>query len=142
MSAIYSSKVKTSGGRNGHVESEDGLLNLSLSLPKSLGGTGKATNPEQLFAAGYASCFENAVLHIASQEKIKIESSRVEAEVSLFAGEGGVFKLALKLDLSIEGPDHELSKSLIEKAHAVCPYSNATRGNIDISISHNGDQVV
>ncbi|SMF60142.1 organic hydroperoxide resistance protein [Pseudobacteriovorax antillogorgiicola] len=142
MKAVYSSKVFTTGGRNGKVESEDGLLKVDLSLPKSLGGSGKATNPEQLFAAGYAACFENAVLHVAAGEKVKIAESKVEAEVALYTLDDGRFNVGITLNLFLEGIEAAQAKDLIEKAHVVCPYSNATRGNIGISILHKGEKIV
>ena len=141
MKTLYQTKVLASGGRNGQVKSEDGLLDISLSLPTGLGGTGKASNPEQLFAAGYAACFENAVLHVATQKKLKLTGSQCEAQVSLAAANDGRFHLDVTLDLALDGIDAEQAHELIKLAHEVCPYSNATRGNLDVKLLHKGESV-
>ncbi len=142
MKVLYSTKVTASGGRNGQVKSDDGVLDLPLSTPKTLGGSRTASNPEQLFAAGYGACFENAVLHIAQLKKLKLESTSITAKVDLLAFDDGHFNVAVALDLDIQGVDGATAHELIHAAHRVCPYSNATRGNIDLSISHRGERVV
>ncbi len=118
MAVLYTAKVHTEGGRNGTARSSDGLLDLKLSLPKGLGGAENASNPEQLFAAGFGACFENAVLYIAKQEKLGVTKTSVDATVELRSTE------ASQAD----------AEALVAKAHAVCPYSNATRGNIDVKL--------
>lgn len=136
MSTIYSTKVTAVSGRAGSVKSEDGLLDLQLALPNALGGKGGATNPEQLFAAGYSACFENAVIHSARSQKIHLKDDAiiVVAEVGIGPnGEGG-FVLSVALDVTITGLDQAKAEDLVKSAHAVCPYSNAVKGNIDVSI--------
>jgi len=134
MKNLYTTKVTAQGGREGKVLSEDGILELSLALPKELGGKGGATNPEQLFAAGYAACFENAIRHVARSQKISLIETMVTGEVTIGAKEDGSFGLAAKLIVSIPELEKEVLKKLVETAHLVCPYSNAIRGNINVEI--------
>ncbi|MGB7995197.1 MAG: organic hydroperoxide resistance protein [Photobacterium halotolerans] len=137
MKTIYTTSAKASAGRNGQVKSDDGLLDVSLSYPKALGGSGEATNPEQLFAAGYSACFSNAVLHIAGLKKLGLREAPTEAKVRLLAKESGAFALAV--DLSVElAMDDQAAIELVKSAHLVCPYSNAVRGNVEVSLSVNG----
>ncbi|KMJ59950.1 organic hydroperoxide resistance protein [Bacillus sp. LL01] len=135
MDALYTAKVTASGGRAGKINSEDGTLDIALAMPKSLGGTGKeeATNPEQLFAAGYAACFDSALNLVARQAKQRIESEII-AEVSIGKDTDGGFKLAVVLNVEIGGVTEEEANTLVEQAHQVCPYSKATRGNIDVEL--------
>jgi len=137
MSALYSTKVTAVGGRAGTVRSEDGLLDLPLALPKALGGKGGATNPEQLFAAGYAACFENAVIHVTrtASEKVKDDDIVVVADVGMQPNGAGGFALTVALGVTITGLDQAAAEEIVEKAHAVCPYSNAVKGNIDVAIT-------
>lgn len=137
MSALYSTKVTAVGGRAGTVKSDDGLLDLPLALPKALGGKGGATNPEQLFAAGYAACFENAVIHVTrtASEKVKDDDIVVVADVGMQPNGAGGFALTVALDVTITGLDQAAAEEIVEKAHAVCPYSNAVKGNIDVAIT-------
>lgn len=137
MSVLYSTKVTAVGGRAGTVRSEDGLLDLSLAVPKALGGTGGATNPEQLFAAGYAACFGNAVIHVtrAASNKVRDEDIVVVADVGMQPNGAGGFALTVALDVTITGLDQAAAEEIVEKAHAVCPYSNAVKGNIDVAIA-------
>lgn len=135
MSILYATQARAVGGRAGHVESQDGLLSLDLALPKELGGKGGGTNPEQLFAAGYAACFENAVRYIAGQQKIPLKGAAVTATVELHPREGGGFQLGVALDAETQGLDQAAAEALVADAHQVCPYSNAIRGNIDVAIS-------
>lgn len=137
MSQLYSTRVKAVGGRAGTVKSEDGILDLQLAMPTSLGGKGGATNPEQLFAAGYAACFENAVIHVSRRQDQKIGDNDIEvvAEVGLSAAEGGAFKLDVTLDVVMAGVDQAKAEEIVAAAHAVCPYSNAVRGNIDVKLN-------
>lgn len=135
MSALYSTQAKAVGGRAGHVETPDGLLSVDLALPKEMGGRGGATNPEQLFAAGYAACFENAVRFIAGQQKIPLKGAAVTAHVSLHPRAEGGFQLGVSLEAETQGLDQTAAEALVAAAHQVCPYSNATRGNIDVGIT-------
>lgn len=136
MSTIYQTRVAVVGGRNGTVRSEDGILDLSLAMPKELGGKGGATNPEQLFAAGYAACFESAIMHVARGWGVKIKDDQIEvvATVGLVPNDTA-FRLTVALDVAYSGVDRGTAEKLTETAHQVCPYSNATRGNIDVAIS-------
>jgi Ohr subfamily peroxiredoxin len=136
MSALYSTTVTAIGGRNGTVRSTDGLLDLQLAMPKSLGGKGDATNPEQLFAAGYAACFGNAVIHITRNREQKIKDSEVEvtATVGMQPNGSGGFALTVALDVTLVGVDQSTAEAIVADAHKVCPYSNATRGNIDVAL--------
>ncbi|WP_404477263.1 organic hydroperoxide resistance protein [Novosphingobium sp. BL-52-GroH] len=137
MSNLYSTKVTAVGGRNGTVKSEDGILDLSLALPKELGGKGGATNPEQLFAAGYAACFENAVIHVTRgrSDKVRDDDIEVVGEVGMAANGDGGFKLAVTLDIAITGLDQATAEEIVQAAHAVCPYSNAVRGNVEVALN-------
>jgi lipoyl-dependent peroxiredoxin len=136
MEALYTAKATATGGRAGKVISSDGVLDVGLAMPKSLGGSGAegATNPEQLFAAGYAACFDSALNLVARQEKKKIES-KVAAEVSLGKDTDGGFKLGVVLTVAVSGVEFDEAKQLVDKAHGVCPYSKATSGNIDVELN-------
>lgn len=135
MKAIYQTSATVTGGRNGHVKSNDGILDLEVRIPKEMGGAGGHTNPEQLFAAGYAACFDSALNLIIRQEKIQPESpSEVTATVGIGQNETGGYQLSVKLVARIPGLEKEKVHELLEKAHKVCPYSNATRGNIDVQL--------
>ncbi|MDR6999717.1 organic hydroperoxide resistance protein [Neobacillus niacini] len=138
MELLYTASATAEGGRAGKVTSSDGTLNLALSMPKSLGGQGKenATNPEQLFAAGYAACFDSALNLVARQARKRIESM-VKAEVSLGRDQDGGFKLAAVLNVSIKGVSLAEAEELVHKAHSVCPYSKATNGNMDVKLITN-----
>jgi Ohr subfamily peroxiredoxin len=137
MSALYSTRVTAVGGRNGTVRSDDGLVDLQLALPPGLGGKGGATNPEQLFAAGYAACFGNAVIHVTRNREAKIRDNDVEviATVGITPNGSGGFGLTVALDVTLAGVDQAKAEEFVAEAHKVCPYSNATRGNIDVSLS-------
>jgi Ohr subfamily peroxiredoxin len=135
MAVIYTTKVRAEGGRRGHISSSDGLLNLNLAMPKSLGGSEDATNPEQLFAGGYGACFENAVLYIARQRGQTLTGTTVDATVHLHSTPEGPFKLEVVLAVELGGLSQAEAEELVAAAHAVCPYSNATRGNIDVTLS-------
>lgn len=137
MSTLYSTKVTAAGGRAGTIKSDDGLLDLALALPKALGGKGDATNPEQLFAGGYAACFENAVIHVSrsTADKVKDDDIVVAATVGMEPNGQGGFVLAVALDVTITGVDQETAEEIVAKAHAACPYSNAIKGNIDVAIT-------
>ncbi|MCH0540669.1 organic hydroperoxide resistance protein [Streptomyces sp. MUM 203J] len=135
MNALYTA-VATANGREGRAVSSDGQIDLPLGLPKALGGSGQGTNPEQLFAAGYAACFASAMNSIARQDKIDVKDVSITAEVGIGKDETeGGFGLAVVLRAEL--PDHlqgEPGRELLEKTHAYCPYSKATRGNIDVRI--------
>jgi lipoyl-dependent peroxiredoxin len=135
MNPLYTTRVAATGGRNGSVRSEDGLLELSLAMPRSLGGKGGATNPEQMFAGGYAACFENALLRVSRQAGQRIGDNDVEvvAEVSLNRNAADAFVLSVALIITMAGVDQEKAESLVQAADAICPYSNAIRGNIDVA---------
>lgn len=137
MSTLYTTKVTAIGGRSGSVKSEDGILSLDLALPAGLGGKGGATNPEQLFAAGYAACFENAVLHVARNQKVALKDQDVVvlATVGIGANASGGFELSVALDTTITGLDQQAAETIVQAAHSVCPYSNAVKGNIDVKIT-------
>ena len=136
MNVLYTAVAHASGdGRNGHARSEDGILDLDLRIPKEMGGPGGATNPEQLFAAGYAACFHSALKFSAMAEKVDVGESEVSATVAIGMLESGGFGLAVELDVYLPTLDRPAAEALLEKAHATCPYSNATRGNIDVKLS-------
>lgn len=135
MSQPYATRVHAHGGRSGAIRSDDGILDLPLALPKELGGKGGATNPEQLFAAGYAACFENAVIHVTrgKADKVTDDDIEVSCEVGLLPNGQGGFTLTVALDVEIAGVDQAKAEEIVAAAHAVCPYSNAIRGNVDVS---------
>lgn len=137
MGTLYSTKVTAIGGRSGTVRSEDGLLDFPLALPVSMGGKGGATNPEQLFAAGYAACFENAVIHVTRNKATRVKDADivVVADVGLQPNGSGGFVLSVALDVAITGLDQATAEEIVQAAHATCPYSNAVRGNIDVVIT-------
>lgn len=132
---MYSTKVKASGGRNGQVKSEDGVIDLTVKIPKEMGGSGGPhTNPEQLFAAGYAACFDSALQLMILKEGLKRKESSVVATVDLNRN-GLDFDLSVKLSVEIKDVDFETARLLVAKAHATCPYSKATKGNIPVEIT-------
>ena len=135
MQILYTAEATATGeGRDGHVTTSDGLLDLQLAIPKEMGGAGGAPNPELLFAAGYAACFHSALRLVARRAKVDVEGSTVEARVGIGRTEGGRFGLAVGLAITLPGVDPAAAKELTEQAHQVCPYSNATRGNIDVTL--------
>ena len=135
MKTLYQTTVKVVGGRDGHIKSEDGILDIEVRIPKEMGGVSGYTNPEQLFAGGYAACFDSALNVVMRNEKIKPEApSEITATVSLGSNNNGGYQLAVRLVIHIPGVDLATAKQLTEKAHQVCPYSNATRGNIDVDL--------
>ena len=136
MNVLYTAVAHASGdGRNGHARSEDGILDLDLRIPKEMGGPGGATNPEQLFAAGYAACFHSALKLVAGQAGADTTGSEVSASVGIGMLDSGGFGLAVELDVSLPALDHDAALALVERAHEVCPYSNATRGNVEVTLS-------
>ncbi|MET9231385.1 organic hydroperoxide resistance protein [Lentzea sp. NPDC003310] len=137
MEALYTAEATAYGeGRNGEVRSSDGVIDEVLSVPKEMGGPGgDATNPEQLFAAGYSACFNSAIAAVARAGKIQIASSEVTAKVGIGSNGAGGFQLAVELAVTIPGLDQAVAEKLVEQAHQVCPYSNATRGNIEVALT-------
>ncbi len=136
MEAIYTAIAHASGGgRDGHVRSEDDRLDFDTRPPKEMGGSGEGTNPEQLFAAGYSACFLGAV-HAAGRElKLDTTDAAVSGSVSIGDNGAGGFGLAVELDIYIPNVTPDEARQLAEKAHTICPYSNATRGNIEVTLS-------
>ena len=140
---LYTARAHVTGGRqDGHGRSADGELDVRLRVPKEMGGTGGGTNPEELFAVGYAACFESALGTVARRRHLDPGQLAIDSAVSLLpAGDGG-FKLAVTLDVSLPlAGDRETAAQLVRDAHQVCPYSNATRGNIDVDLLLGGEPV-
>jgi Ohr subfamily peroxiredoxin len=137
MKILYTATATAKGGREGTVKSDDGVLDLVLAMPRELGGSGRrATNPEQLFAAGYAACFENALLRVARERKVKISDPIVTAAVGIGRNDSGRFGLGVSLRVAIPDLDRSTAESLVKEAHEeVCPYSHATRGNIGVDVA-------
>ncbi|HEY0738576.1 MAG TPA: organic hydroperoxide resistance protein [Herpetosiphonaceae bacterium] len=132
---IYSTSATVSGGRTGTVTSEDGHLSLQLSIPQEMGGPGgEGTNPEQLFAAGYAACFQSALGLVGRRRGVDTSSSTITGTVGLHPNGQGGFKLGVKLAVSLPGIEREVAEQLLAQAHEVCPYSNAVRGNVDVDL--------
>ncbi|MFC7441759.1 organic hydroperoxide resistance protein [Laceyella putida] len=135
MKPLYTATVTAKGGRNGTVTSSDGVLQLDVRMPKELGGQGgNATNPEQLFAAGYAACFDSALNLVARTKRVKVQETEVIAHVSIGKAEDGGFELAATLDVKVLGVEPEVAQELVQAAHQVCPYSRATKGNMNVTL--------
>lgn len=137
MSVLYTATVTATGGRSGKVVSSDNVLNLDVKMPKALGGAGgEGTNPEQLFAAGYASCFDQALqLAIRTKGAQGVSGTQVTAHVSLLRDEAdNGYKLGVTLDVKVDGVDPQTAKQLIDAAHDICPYSKGTRGNVTVDL--------
>jgi osmotically inducible protein OsmC len=134
--ALYTATATVKGGREGHALSSDGVLDLNLKVPKELGGPGGAgSNPEQLFAAGYAACFEGAVRYVANERKIAITDMSVTAHVGIGPHEPKGFGIQVKLEINMPGIERAVVQDLVDTAHRdICPYSHATRGNVDVEI--------
>ncbi|MCK7543927.1 organic hydroperoxide resistance protein [Marinobacter bryozoorum] len=133
---LYTASAEATGGRDGRAISSDGVLDVALTTPRELGGAGgEGTNPEQLFAAGYSACFIGAMKVVAGKAKLPMpEAASVEGLVGIGATNGG-FGIQVELRISLPGMDEDQANQLIEQAHQVCPYSNATRGNIDVTLT-------
>jgi osmotically inducible protein OsmC len=139
---IYTAEANVTGGRaDGHGRTTDGALDVQLRLPEEMGGHGGGTNPEQLFAVGYAACFEGALGAVARREKAEVGDVSIDSHVSLLPTDERTFKLAVELDVTLPQVDDALAAKLVEAAHQVCPYSNATRGNIEVKLTANGQAV-
>ncbi len=135
MNIIYTTTATATGdGRNGHTATEDGMVAHDMRTPKELGGAGGAANPEQLFAAGYAACFHSAMKLVAKPMDVDATDSAVSVTVGLGMHEGGAFNLALEIDVHVPNATNEQAQALVERAHEVCPYSNATRGNVEVKL--------
>lgn len=132
---LYTAKARTTGGRDGRAVSDDGLLDVKLAPPKELGGMGGATNPEQLFAAGYSACFMGALKHVAGMKKVAVPAdASIEASVDIGPISQG-FGIAVQMTINLPGLDRAVGQDLLDAAHQVCPYSNATRGNIVVELT-------
>ena len=141
MKTIYTAEALATGeGRNGHARTSDGRLDLDLAIPEAMGGNGNGTNPEQLFAAGYAACFHSALQMVARQDKADVTDSAVGARVDIGPNDNGGFQLAVTLEVTLPNLSRENAQALADKAHQVCPYSNATRGNIDVTVTVTEDE--
>jgi len=131
--AVYTAKAKATGGRDGRATSSDEILDVKLAVPKEMGGAGGGTNPEQLFAAGYSACFLGAMKFVANRDKFNIsKDAYIEGEVGIGPIPTG-FGIEVTLNIHLEGMDQAEAQKLVDAAHIVCPYSNATRGNIDVT---------
>ncbi|MET0327016.1 MAG: organic hydroperoxide resistance protein [Ilumatobacteraceae bacterium] len=136
MKTLYTATATATGdGRNGHVASDDGILDTDVRIPKAMGGAGGATNPEQLFAAGYAACFHSALKVVAQRDGLDVTGTEVSASVGIGANDDGGFGLEVQLDVHAPALDRATAEATVAKAHEVCPYSNATRGNIDVVLT-------
>jgi lipoyl-dependent peroxiredoxin len=132
---LYTARATAEGGRQGHTATDDGKLDVTLAPPKEMGGSGDGTNPEQLFAAGYASCFHSAMKTVARATKQDTTDSTVAAAVGIGPINGGAgYGLEVELIVTLPNLDREAAEQLVAKAHEVCPYSNATRGNIKVDL--------
>lgn len=139
MKALYTATATASGGRNGHVETDDGLVALDLAIPKPMGGPGGGSNPEQLFAAGYAACFHSALQFVAGQSKADVSGSNVTGRVSIGERDNGPgFGLAVHHEVMLPTLSQSDAEKLVAQAHEVCPYSNATRGNVTVDFTVTG----
>ncbi|OTH00166.1 organic hydroperoxide resistance protein [Acinetobacter sp. ANC 4973] len=133
--AVYTAKAKATGGRDGRATSSDEILDVKLAVPKEMGGAGGGTNPEQLFAAGYSACFLGAMKFVAGRDKLNIsKDAYIEGEVGIGPIPTG-FGIEVKLNIHLEGMDQAEAQKLVDAAHIVCPYSNATRGNINVTLN-------
>jgi Ohr subfamily peroxiredoxin len=140
---LYTAEATVEGGREGHARTSDGRLDLDLSIPEDMGGAGgTGTNPEQLFAAGYAACFQSALLGVARGHKLDASDLQIIAQVGIGPTGHGGFGLRVSLDLHAPHVSYEDASGLMARAHERCPYSNATRGNIDVLLSVDGKPLV
>jgi lipoyl-dependent peroxiredoxin len=139
MKVLYTAEATVTGGRDeGHGRTSDGALDVQLRSPVELGGEGGGTNPEQLFAVGYAACFEGAIKAVARRRKLDAGAVSIDSRVDFGPAEDRSFMIAVRLDVSLPGFEDEQAADIVRAAHNVCPYSNATRGNIDVALSANG----
>ena len=141
--SLYAAKAHVTGGReHGHGVTTDGALDVQLRTPTEMGGEGGGTNPEQLFAVGYAACFEGALGVVGRRERVDLGTVAIDSQVDLVTTESRGFNVAVALDVSLPGvEDPEMAVSIVAAAHQVCPYSNATRGNVEVTLRANGQPV-
>jgi Ohr subfamily peroxiredoxin len=137
MSVVYTASATATGdGRGGHTRSSDGVIDLDLAVPKEMGGPGgHLSNPEQLFAAGYAACFHSALKLVAGKQKITLTDTAITADVGIGPNGAGSYGLTIAIEAELPGLDETTAHALLEAAHQVCPYSNATRGNVDVTFT-------
>lgn len=138
---LYTAEAQVTGGREGRGESSDGALAVDLRMPSEMGGDGGGTNPEQLFAVGYAACFESALGSVARRKKVDTGDVTIDSKVDLETGEDRSFGIGVSLDVTLADVEGDDAVDLVREAHAVCPYSNATRGNVDVKLTANGAPV-
>ena len=139
---LYTAHAHVTGGRDGHGQTDDGELEVNLRIPKEMGGAGGGTNPEELFAVGYAACFESAIGGVARRRRIDAGEVTIASDVSLLPTGDGGFKLAVTLDVHLpEVADRGVAAALVRGAHQVCHYSNATRGNVDVELRLDGEAI-
>jgi len=131
---IYTAEATVTGGRHGHARTSDGVLDLDVRLPVEMGGKGGAANPEQLFAVGYGACFQSSISEAGRRLSLDTSQSTVTSRVSIGRIESGNYGLAIELAVAIPGLDHDTATKVVHAAHDICPYSNAIRGNIDVSL--------
>lgn len=137
MQTVYTASATATGdGRNGHVRSADGVLDFDLAVPKEMGGPGgNLPNPEELFAAGYAACFHSALKSVAGRQKITLTDTAITVDVGIGPNGQGGFGLTVTIEAELPSVDETTARDLLDKAHQVCPYSNATRGNVEVSLT-------
>jgi Ohr subfamily peroxiredoxin len=136
---LYTAAAQVTGGRaDGHGRTSDGVLEVDLRTPPEMGGDGGGTNPEQLFAIGYAACFEGALAAVARRRKLDVGDVGIDSKVMLMAGEDRSFTIGVELDVTLPSVQGDDAVELVEAAHKVCPYSNATRGNVEVKLTANG----
>ena len=131
---LYTAEATVQGGRDGHGRSSDGVLDLDIKPPKEFGGPGTGTNPEQLFALGYGACFQSALGTVGRRMQVDTSQSTITTRVTLGTADGGRFGIAVELNVSIPDVDRDTAERLVQTAHEVCPYSNATRGNVEVTL--------
>jgi lipoyl-dependent peroxiredoxin len=139
--ALYTAEAHVAGGRSGRGRTSDGRLDLDLRMPKELGGDGEGADPEQLFAIGYAACFGTTLALLGQRANLKADDAEIDSSVSLIPIDGGRFKLGVELRISLPSITGEQAVELVKSAHQVCPYSNATRDNIDVALAVNGTRL-
>ncbi|MEV7096366.1 organic hydroperoxide resistance protein [Amycolatopsis sp. NPDC051045] len=139
--ALYTAEAHVAGGRNGRGRTTDGRLELDLRQPKELGGDGEGANPEQLFAIGYAACFGATLALVGQRGKLKADDAEIDSSVSLVPVDGGRFELGVELRVVLPSVTGDQAAELVRTAHLVCPYSNATRGNVDVALTVNGTRL-
>jgi len=139
VNVLYRAEATAEGGREGRARTSDGRLEVNLDVPSEMGGSGgPGTNPEQLFAAGYAACFQSSLLRVATGRKLDLADSRVTAQVGIGPADGGGFGLTVAMNLDAPNIAHDDAQALMVRAHELCPYSRATRGNVDVTLSVSG----